>query len=104
MESTVLVKRTDKIFTIPIAIQEKAGQKIYNRLEELCGGEIFTNQICALTDEQIRGTGTFNIKVEIRYIANANTDGTFDFVIMQRLSDEEDIANLTKSEELEIGQ
>lgn len=75
----------------------KAGQKIYGRLEELCGGGISPNQIAALTDEQIRSTGTSNAKVEyIRSITNAITNGTLDFSIIQSLSDEEVISILTK--------
>ena len=38
----------------------KAGQKIYSRLEELCGEEISSVRIAALIDEQIRSTGTSN--------------------------------------------
>ncbi|WP_425757040.1 DNA-3-methyladenine glycosylase family protein [Ihubacter sp. rT4E-8] len=75
----------------------KAGQKIYSRLEELCGEEISSVRIAALTDEQIRSTGTSNAKVEyIRNITNAVTNGTLDFSAMQHLSDEEVIASLTK--------
>lgn len=82
----------------------KAGQKIYNRLEKLCGEEISPDRICALTDEQIRGTGMSNAKVEyIRNITNAITNGTLDLEALKRLSDEEIIAILTKSEELVIG-
>lgn len=75
----------------------KAGQKIYSRLEELCGEEISPARISALTDEQIRSTGTSNAKVEyIRNITNAVTNGTLDFSAMQHFSDEEVIASLTK--------
>lgn len=75
----------------------KAGQKIYNRLEELCGGEVSPGRICALTDEQIRSIGTSNAKVEyIRNITNAITDGTLDLETLKRLSDEEVITALTK--------
>lgn len=75
----------------------KAGQKIYNRLEKLCGEEISPDRICALTDEQIRGTGMSNAKVEyIRNITNAITNGTLDLEALKRLSDEEIIAILTK--------
>ncbi|MCI9297714.1 MAG: DNA-3-methyladenine glycosylase 2 family protein [Lachnospiraceae bacterium] len=75
----------------------KAGQKIYSRLEELCGEEISSVRIAALTDEQIRSTGTSNAKVEyIRNITNAVTNGTLDFSAMQHFSDEEVIASLTK--------
>lgn len=75
----------------------KAGRKIYSRLEELCGEEISPARISALTDEQIRSTGTSNAKVEyIRNITNAVTNGTLDFSAMQHFSDEEVIASLTK--------
>ena len=75
----------------------KAGQKIYNRLEKLCGEEISPDRICALTDEQIRGTGMSNAKVEyIRNITNAITNGTLDLEALKRLPDEEVVAILTK--------
>lgn len=75
----------------------KAGQKIYGRLEELCGGNVSTEQIRNLSDEQIRSTGTSNAKVEyIRNITNAINDGALDFRKMQQLSDNEVITTLTK--------
>lgn len=75
----------------------KAGQKIYNRLEELCGEEVSPERICALTDEQIRGTGMSNAKVEyIRNITNAITNGMLDLEALKRLPDEEVVAILTK--------
>lgn len=75
----------------------KAGQKIYGRLEELCGGKISPNQICTLTDEQIRGTGTSKAKVEyIRNITNAITDGALDLETLNQLSDKEIITALTR--------
>lgn len=75
----------------------KAGQKIYSRLEELCGGNVSPDQIRNLTDEQIRNIGTSNAKVEyIRNITDAITDGTLNFEKMQQLSDKDVIATLTK--------
>lgn len=75
----------------------KAGQKIYGRLEELCGGNVSPEQIRNLSDEQIRSTGTSNAKVEyIRNITNAINDGALDFRKMQQLSDNEVITTLTK--------
>lgn len=75
----------------------KAGQKIYGRLEELCKGGISPIRISALTDEQIRSTGTSSAKVEyIRNITNAITSRTLDFSVMWQFSDEEVIASLTK--------
>lgn len=75
----------------------KAGQKIYNRLEELCDGYVSPLKICSLTDEQIKGTGTSNAKVKyIRGITDAVMDGTLDIARMQQLSDSEVTAHLTK--------
>lgn len=75
----------------------KAGQKIYGKLEELCGGKISTTQISALTNEQIRSTGTSSAKVEyIRNITNAITNGMLNLSVMRRFSDEEVITSLTK--------
>lgn len=75
----------------------KAGQKIYDRLEELCSGNISPEQIRDLSNEQIRSTGTSNAKVEyIRNITDAINDGTLDFRKMQHLSDKEVITTLTK--------
>ena len=75
----------------------KAGQKIYGRLEERCGGNVTPERIHDLSDEQIRSTGTSNAKVEyIRNITDAINNGTLDFGKMQQLSDKEVITTLTK--------
>jgi DNA-3-methyladenine glycosylase II len=75
----------------------KAGQKIYSRLENLCGGDISPDTIHDLTDEQIRSTGTSNAKVEyIRNITDATRDGTLDIETLKQLSDREVIKILTK--------
>ena len=75
----------------------KAGQKIFNRLEVLCGGKVTPEQVSALSDTQLRSTGTSNAKVEyIRNITNAIADGTLDFKSINGLSDEEIIKSLTK--------
>lgn len=74
----------------------KAGQKIYGRLEELCGGTITPARIEALTDEQIRATGTSTAKVEyIRNITKALHDGILDDDRLSQLSDAEVIRELT---------
>ncbi|WP_417400088.1 hypothetical protein [Hominenteromicrobium sp.] len=36
----------------------KAGQRIFNRLEDLCNGEVTPERISMLSDEQIRLTGS----------------------------------------------
>lgn len=75
----------------------KAGQRIYGRLENLCDGKVTPERITALSDDEIRGTGTSNAKVKyIRNITTAIIDKTFDFEIMQSLRDEEVIKRLTK--------
>ena len=75
----------------------KAGQKIYGRLEDLCNGEVTPERISALSDEQIRSTGTSNAKVEyIRNITRAISDGTLDFDKMSSLPDKEIIKSLTQ--------
>lgn len=76
----------------------KAGQKIYSRLLELCEGDMTPNRICALTDEQIRSTGTSGAKIEyIRNVASAIINGVLDFDELRRLPDKEVIASLTKT-------
>ena len=75
----------------------KAGQKIFERLEELCSGNVSPEQIRNLSDEQIRSTGTSNAKVEyIRNITDAINDGTRDLGKLQQLSDKQVITTLTK--------
>lgn len=75
----------------------KAGQKIFERLEELCSGNVSPEQIRNLSDEQIRSTGTSNAKVEyIRNITDAINDGTLDLGKLQQLSDKQVITTLTK--------
>ena len=75
----------------------KAGRKIYGRLEELCDGEITPERISALSDDEIRGTGTSNAKVEyIRNVTNAILDGSLDFNKLTGLPDSAVIKELTK--------
>ena len=75
----------------------KAGQKIFSRLEELCAGEINPDSISALTDEQIRGTGTSNAKVEyIRNLTGALESGTLSFSELSEMPDKEVIREMTK--------
>lgn len=75
----------------------KVGQKIYGRLEDLCDGAITLERIAALSDDEIRGTGTSNAKVEyIRNITTAIADKTLDLEKIRNLPDEEVIKNLTK--------
>lgn len=74
-----------------------AGQKIYGRLEDLCDGKVTPERITALSDDEIRGTGTSSSKVRcIRSVTEAVLCGDLDFDKMNTLSDEEVICSLTK--------
>lgn len=75
----------------------KAGQKIFSRLETLCAGEINPDNVSALTDEQIRGTGTSNAKVEyIRNLTDALESGTLSFSKLSEMPDKEVIREMTR--------
>lgn len=66
----------------------KAGARIYNRLENLCGGSICPEAIESLADEEIRNAGMSTAKVEyIRILTNAVNTGALNF---SRLEDETD--------------
>lgn len=74
----------------------KAGQKIYNRLESLCGGQIIPTVIAALSDVEIRGTGTSNSKVTyIKNMTDAVITGKINLNALQTMSDEEVQEKLT---------
>ena len=73
----------------------KAGRRIYERLEALCDGEISPAKIDALSDDQIRATGTSTAKVEyIRNITKATHDGIFDDTRLGAMSDNDVIREL----------
>lgn len=75
----------------------KAGQKIFSRLEELCAGEINPDNISALTNEQIRETGTSNAKVAyIRNLTNALKSGTLSFSKLGEMPDNDVICEMTR--------
>lgn len=80
----------------------KAGQKIYSRLENLCGGNVAPDTISKLTDEQIRSTGMSNAKVSyIRNVTDAVNTGQLDFIALSAASDEEVVKTLTSLRGLE---
>lgn len=75
----------------------KAGAKIYSRLTELCDGKISPERINALTDEQIRGTGTSSNKVSyIRAATDSIISGRLSLTVLQELSDKEVVRELTR--------
>lgn len=74
----------------------KAGAKIYGRLENLCSGVVAPDRINALSDEEIRATGTASSKVSyIRGITNAITSRELDLSELNVLPDKDVIKKLT---------
>lgn len=75
----------------------KAATKIFERLENLCEGNISPATINSLTDEQIKSIGTSNSKVSfIRAVTNAVETKELDFSVLPTLSDKEAFSALTK--------
>ena len=74
----------------------KAGQRIYERLETLCGGEVTPQSIDALTDEELRSTGTSAPKVDyIRCVTKAYHNGVLDDNRLRKMTDSDVISELT---------
>lgn len=74
----------------------KAGRKIYERLEALCGGRITPQSVLELSDEAIRSTGTSTAKVSyIRNITDAVISGYICFGELREMSDEAVLKKLT---------
>ena len=75
----------------------KAGQKIFSRLEELCGGEITPDAIAVMPDEQIKSTGTSNAKVRyIKNLTNAIISGDLSLDSLNSMTDQAIINEMTK--------
>lgn len=74
----------------------KAGQKIYDRFKELCGGEITPTSVTSLSEEDIRSTGTSKAKaVYIKGLAESVQSGSLVLEELNTLSDDEVIKRLT---------
>lgn len=74
----------------------KAGQKIYDRFKELCGGEITPTSVTSLSEEDIRSTGTSKAKaVYIKGLAESVQSGFLVLEELNTLSDDEVIKRLT---------
>lgn len=74
----------------------KAGQKIYNRLKELCEGEITPDSVINLSEEDIRSTGTSKAKaIYIKGFAEAVQSGNLVLKELRSLPDEEAKKRLT---------
>lgn len=68
----------------------KAGAKIYGRLEEMCGGKVTPETVNALSEEEIRTTGTSSSKA--RYIKGITEEvlaGRLVFEEIAKMSDEQ---------------
>lgn len=75
----------------------KAGQKIYARLRDLCGGNISPEVIAKLSDDEIRSIGTSKSKIAyIRSITNAIVSGELMLDELPQQTDAEITAALTK--------
>lgn len=74
----------------------KAGKKIYERLESLCRGQVTPQTVSALSDEDIRSTGTSRAKVlYIRNVTDAVLSGYICSDDLEKMSDEAVIEKLT---------
>ena len=74
----------------------KAGAKIFSRLNDLCNGHINPASISALTDEQLRSTGTSSNKVKyIRCFTDAINNKSLVLKDLNSLPDEVVLSQLT---------
>lgn len=77
-------------------LSAKVGNKIYSRLEELCGGVILPEKVSELTDDQIKSIGTSRRKVDyIRHITKSAQQGILEPAKLEKMSDEEIMQVLT---------
>lgn len=69
-------------------LSKKAGEKIFSRLADLCGGLVSAESVNNLSDEAIKSIGTSNTKVSyIRSITEAVLSGQIDFNSLEKQSD-----------------
>ena len=74
----------------------KAGEKIYQRLVDLCDGDISVEAINSLSDEQIRSIGTSNAKVTyIRSLSEHVSMGKLDFEELRAIPKKDAMKKLT---------
>lgn len=75
----------------------KVGVKIYNRLQDLCGGCVTAEAVSRLSDIEIKSIGTSNSKASyIRNVTDAYLSGELDLSVFIELSDEEVYKRLIK--------
>ena len=74
----------------------KAGQAIFSRLEDKCGGHVTPEAITKLSDQDIRSCGTANAKVKyIRGLTDSVINKQLIFDELAPMSDNEVISHLT---------
>ena len=74
----------------------KAGQKIYSRFEELCGGEVNPAYVSQLSIDEIKEAGMSRSKAQsILAVTSAIVDRTIDLDSLCKMSDLEVIKQLT---------
>lgn len=74
----------------------KAGNKIFSRLVDLCGGKVTPKAVSALTDDEIKSIGTATSKVSyIKNVTNATIDGSLDYNTLKTMPDDEVFKKLT---------
>lgn len=75
----------------------KAGQKIIERLNDMCGGSITPEKINALSIDEIKQIGTSAAKAGyIKNLTESVLFGALDFEVLNELSDKDVIKELTK--------
>lgn len=74
----------------------KAGEKIFSRIAELCGGVVTAEEIVKLSAEELRATGVSTRKAEaILGLAESVVSGELDLEGLESLSDQEVTKKLT---------
>lgn len=75
----------------------KSGQKMFNRLEEMCDNIMTPEKINTFSVEKIQKIGTSSAKVQyIKGLTEAVISGKLDFDAFQTMSDKEVVNELTK--------
>ena len=78
-------------------LSKKAGQKIYERLVNLCDGKVTPEKVATLSFEEIKSIGTANSKVDyIQSVTTSILNNEIDLESLTYKSDEEVYKELTK--------
>ena len=78
-------------------LSTKASAKIYERLTQLCQGNVSPDVISKLSDDEIKSIGTSSLKVKcIKNLTDAIISGDIIFDKVEMLSDEDVIKTLTQ--------